>query len=466
MSLAQDITSTSYSSWDVKHLTEAIAKVLLITLPLGFLISSTCCDIGLTGIGLCFLSHCVITNDTTWIKQPWFKACMAFWLYICISSFASIDPAIAFYKSITFVRFPIFTSALANWLLPNQRLQSMMIKSMTLCVTFASIDLAVEYATGTHLLGILKQLLLIGNQPINVTLPWEFPGVHRLSGISNKLNIGGKLTMILPPVLVYLAELKPKKPIHQWALRFLIAFLVAIVPLTGERSAVITVGLSIIACFICTKHLRKEMIYSAMLCLMILSPIIWLDQGMFHRHTGHIYSVTESVLMSESKSITTHVDDTDHSKDSSAPYYRILIDNSWQLFLNHPWLGVGIKQMATTCQQEIPDNPNITYDDQYKFCPTSPANIYLELLTITGIIGFGLFMNIIYHWCYSLYQNKTKLLNQANPVKTSIIVAILIAWGMRFFPFIIGSSIFFSWYALTIWWLIGWMLALTRSNAS
>ena len=135
---------------------------------------------------------------------------------------------------------------------------------------------------------------------------------------------------------------------------------------------------------------------------------------------------------------------TKHKKNNFLnSYHGGLFLNSLILTKNNIFFGTGIKQYRNKCvenSESLSDNyaKNFYYKGQlYKlYCSTHPHNIYLEILTETGLIGFVIF--ILFVFSYLKFLSKRPKDN----FYSSIIVTNLVL----FFPFTSTGSFFSSSY--------------------
>lgn len=67
--------------------------------------------------------------------------------------------------------------------------------------------------------------------------------------------------------------------------------------------------------------------------------------------------------------------------------YGRLYESSYNLFKENIFFGVGLKNYRVDCNNQIDPRPNSIH----QFCSSHPHNLYLELLSETGLIGFLLF---------------------------------------------------------------------------
>jgi cell division protein FtsW (lipid II flippase) len=114
-----------------------------------------------------------------------------------------------------------------------------------------------------------------------------------------------------------------------------------------------------------------------------------------------------------------------------------------KIFKNYPLLGSGLKTYRIECFKEIYDDNSLLFNKQR--CSTHPHQIYFEILSELGIVGFlvffGLFFFIIYKKVKNFFKRNDYLL------LTSTLYVLIV-----FLP-LIPSGSFFGSFAATIFWL-------------
>ncbi len=75
---------------------------------------------------------------------------------------------------------------------------------------------------------------------------------------------------------------------------------------------------------------------------------------------------------------------------------------AWNMFLDHPWLGVGYGQFQQAAQPYLSDRTTSLYLDDIRNQPCH--NTLLAMLTETGLIGFGLFGALLAGWAIQSWR--------------------------------------------------------------
>ena len=137
------------------------------------------------------------------------------------------------------------------------------------------------------------------------------------------------------------------------------------------------------------------------------------------------------------------------------------------MFKDKPWFGTGLKQHWIAC----------TSKKDTKHCTTTPQNMYLELITNTGILGTIIFAILMIIWIQYTWVRRARLsktdssYNDFGIYTTTIIndpihLGVLIAFLIRIFPFVTTSSLYFSWSGITFWWMSAWLMAAINDHKS
>lgn len=115
-------------------------------------------------------------------------------------------------------------------------------------------------------------------------------------------------------------------------------------------------------------------------------------------------------------------------------YHGGLFLNSYLIFKENFFFGVGIDNYKKICKKDIFEIENKVY---LLRCSSHPHNIYLELLAETGIVGFLIFIIFTYFYFRYLFQKSVYL-------KDKMFDAILVTNLGLFFPLFTTGSFFSS----------------------
>ncbi|MDC1169891.1 O-antigen ligase family protein [Candidatus Pelagibacter sp.] len=129
-------------------------------------------------------------------------------------------------------------------------------------------------------------------------------------------------------------------------------------------------------------------------------------------------------------------------KDLNENIYIKLQKSGLEIFKNNPWFGVGNKNFRViTCEDYNNDNKIYTK----KFCSTHPHQIYVELLSEHGLLGFLFIMIILYILIFSKIKEIIFSKNYLSVGSFCYLIA-------TFTP-LIPSGAFFSDFVLTLFFI-------------
>ena len=132
-----------------------------------------------------------------------------------------------------------------------------------------------------------------------------------------------------------------------------------------------------------------------------------------------------------------------------------LFNSAYRLWLKKPLTGWGLKNYRVVCDKELLD---INKNNGHPLCSTHPHNLYLELLSETGLVGFFLYFLFIFFFIKKIFLELNYKKNNEN---FAIIFSCLISILIMLFPLKSAGSFATSWNGTFFWLLFG--LILNRS---
>ena len=396
-------------------------------LPFLLIFSRSIADITIVLISVLFLYYSFKKIGWGWLKEKWFLFALFFSAYgITLNSAMSIDAKETFAYSIFFMRWPIFSMALAYWILSDLKSLKKFLISLTLLLLFIIFDTWWQFFFEQDLFGFEK---------ITET---------RLTGpFKDNPHVGAWLAKLalLPPLLLILYD-KYKLQIHQNYLIysfFVISTIVFLtVFITGERMALLLILSSILIFFV---GLISEKIFSLrkLFFLMLLSiSAISIFALIFPETTQRAFFST--------------IDKIINWKSSD---YGLVWQSAYDVWMQSPVFGVGLHKYREACE-----NLGI-YGTSYLTAIGSgvcfhPHNISLQLLSETGIFGFIIFFLMVFYLATSSLK---KYFKNSLWLPFALIFNIIFTC---FLPIASSTSFFSNKYGAIIWLLIGVMLAVNK----
>jgi hypothetical protein len=129
----------------------ALACLLTVAFPV-LLISTVASDVALSVIALLFFVHCVLTRDWGWCEEAWVRALLLLWLVMLARAPFADHPAGAFARALPFVRYIVFTAALARWTLLDETTWRRFFTVLTSMLVFSALDGVAQYILGSDFL--------------------------------------------------------------------------------------------------------------------------------------------------------------------------------------------------------------------------------------------------------------------------------------------------------------------------
>ena len=231
-----------------------------------------------------------------------------------------------------------------------------------------SLDLLFQYFTVRNTIGFLPGMC-DEEYLIDKSLCTRYSGFF-----DTELIMGGYLSTIFLSIIILINSIK-----KNWFLCIVISLsiLFILIIITGERSAMLTISLTLICIFIQYKASFKIKLISFTFLIALTILMINLNPHIRGRYIDFF-----SYDMKENSNLLTY------EKIATTPW-GLHAQKSLKLILEKPFVGHGIKSFRVKC-----DNYNLYIDRETKkhqSCSTHPHNLILELLTEQGFIGFFLF---------------------------------------------------------------------------
>jgi len=238
--------------------------------------------------------------------------------------------------------------------------------------------------------------------------------VYRLSGFYGDELIVGQVLFILSLPSIYFSFFIKNKNISNYYLILTLTIVLIGIFLSGQRSALINCTVSIIIFFYFFRYKLKISIFKIITFLVSL-----------------LFFCIFFVKNFNERFIQTTLNQLSNFFDTS---YFAYFESSVIVWLKNPILGVGLKNYRNECTNEL-------FISGYSSvpCTTHPHNIYLEILSELGIIGFLIFLTLFIFYFMTVLKN---ILEDSNANKYSIIPFFVVTIPIIFS--IIPSGSFFT----------------------
>ena len=219
--------------------------------------------------------------------------------------------------------------------------------------------------------------------------------------------------------------------------------------ISGERLALLKIiYLSFFIIIFLIKGLKNKLI--------IISLIIFTISLSFYKNQSFKTRIYESLFFFGNTEITKFDQTYDNLKS------KTILDSPWfshwiaagEIFSDHPVFGVGIKNFRVVCLKEKYSKKNSISNNS---CTTHPHNVYMEIISELGTVGFLTLLFYIYLLCKKIFISYKKFGNSGISLFACYNIFILI-------PFLPSGSIFSSYYGGILFFIISSSIAYFKQN--
>lgn len=349
--------------------TKKMIFLLLIFLPVSFFLGTFVINLVLTIFFIIFIFQFKKFKKNSLVYKKEFKFLFFFCIYLIINSIFNDFSFEKLLKSFSYFRFPllifIFFYSFQN--LSNK--EKDLWANFNLIFFFViSLDLLFQYFTGKNTIGFLPGMC-------DEEYLIDKISCARYSGFfDTELIMGGYLSTIFLSIIILINSIK-----RNWFLytAIILSILCILIMITGERSATLTILLTLIFTLIQYKVNFKIKLISFTFLIALTILMISLNPHIRGRYIDFF-----SYDMKENSNLL------NYEKIATTPW-GLHAQKSLKLIIDKPFIGHGIKSFRVKC-----DNYKLYIDREKKkhqSCSTHPHNLILELLTEQGILGFFLF---------------------------------------------------------------------------
>jgi O-Antigen ligase len=389
-------------------------RLLIVALPVLFLVGRAPADVAMSLIGLFLLARSALRRDWAWLRTPWVVAGLAVWVYLILASALAEDVAGAYSRALPFGRFVLFGAALQHWLLVERGPRQAMLIALGAVIAFVLLDSLLQFATGQDILGQTYE-------------------AERLTGPFADTVPGTFIVKTCFPVLglaLALAAAWRRRWRNSLAIGLVVVLALA-VTVTGERIALVMLGIGLLPFFLLLRELRLPLLLAGLAALVLVAGTVVLSPDLTQRMVGQ----------------TTH-----DLEDFWGRRYGELFLRSVKIWRTEPVTGIGLRNFRHECANQHFKALGPVEDR----CYTHPHQIYLEWLVETGAIGFLGFIALLALWGRDLISGLRTVEARDYPIAVGALAGLLVfLWPLRS-----SMSFFSNWNAILFWLMLGLALAL------
>ena len=355
-------------------------------------------------------------------QEKWIWFFLFFIFYSILRGFLAKDFVLAVTSSISLFKF-LFFSLFIFLCIKNLKNLNFIIKFWVIILIFVCIDGLFQYF-------FLKDLFNFPKQGLRLTGPF---GKHQI--------IGSYLSYISIPLMFYFFSRIGNFDFQKKFLLFLIYFLLfIIIAITGERLAfIIFLSGSLVIFF---SFFRIKYFFFLFFLISCFILILYYYNSIFHQRINEFYFTIINFQNSG---------------------WGRLYHSGYLVFKSNILFGVGLKNYATVCDNEIIDPLKDVAGVNQHFCDTHPHHFYLEILSESGIIGFLLLMLTFGSFFSTIIHKINKLKNNSNYKEfKGLLYGNLFIFFIYFWPIKTSGRFFTTFNGSFFWFNLGMALLITK----
>ena len=347
---------------------QKIPSNLIVILPILLITGPFLSDLAVSIISLIFIVFLIKLKKYYLFNNLFSKIFLIFWIYILINSLVINFNLTSIKISFFYFRFLFFALFFSYLLSCDQNLLKKLFFSFTISFIILIFDGYFQYFFGYNIIGYKLA---------------DGPRVSSFFG--EELILGSYLSRLFPiffglTIFLYKRE---KKKIFLISLLFIL--IEGLIFLSGERTAFFYVNLSAIFIIIFINEFKLLRIITLFLSFLLIIGIINFNDTAKKR----VVDLTLDQMGISDNSQKKYIFSEEHQDQ----YFTAL-----NIFKDKPIFGAGIKKFRVECSKD-------KYSHGYYPCSSHPHNIYIQLLSETGLIGFIIPFSLFIFICIKLFKH-------------------------------------------------------------
>lgn len=357
------------------------------------------------------------------------KLFFIFFLILIISSLLSENIALSIKKSISYLRFILFSFAIC-WILDNQKKLLINLLKTSILIIFCL------------QLGGLVELMTYNS--VNFEDANKYFEHQKISSFFGEEEIlGSYLSRLFPIILIlFISNISKLDKKFKIFTLFILFFTIVTVYFSGERLSFFFILIIVFSSIFLIRINFKHIVI--ILPMFLFFTFITLS---FEEQRKRIFEYTLSQMKSENKIIF-------YSSDHHAHF-----TTAYNIFLDNKTLGAGPNTFRINCNLD-------KYKSSELACSTHPHNYFIQLLSETGIVGAIIpTFSFLYFLYLFTYLNIFKKKNKSKYIKDKVILSyFLIFFIICLMPFTPNGNFFNNWTNMIMFFGFGIYLHYFKSN--
>ncbi|HBK09055.1 MAG TPA: polymerase [Acetobacteraceae bacterium] len=399
----------------------AAATWAVLLLPAALMYARAFGDGVLSVIAVLFLISAGITRSWGWLKAPWTRLMLAFWVWMMVCTWlAGSQHALA--QATASIRFFVFIAALETWVLADPGTRRRLWYVILGCAVWILIECWQQYLFGVNEIG------------------WPRWADGALTGPFRGPTAGGAYLMVFFPAFLPLCFLllRRDKAMERLAGVAVMILAAATMILIGQRMPALLMTLGLVVSGLLFRQVRLPVILTIAVSVAVLALLPVISPPAFEKLVVHF---------------------TEQVQHFWATPYGLIFGRAMTMIQAHPWIGLGWDGFRDNCM-------NPTYLGGVSWLPVSdpasplgcnihPHNYWLQIATDAGLVGVVLFAALVVLWLRRIRGVAGDLGNDRRAAL--LVIVFVVMW-----PIASATSLFTVPNAGWIFLMVGWGLAEAR----
>ena len=403
-----------------------IQRFFICFIPLALIVGPFLADLLVVLSSIIFLFISISKKEFKYFKNIFFLVFISYCLYLVLRSIFSNDHILSLESSLFYFRFGLF--ALAVWNLLEE--DKIFIKtfyifiSSTLLVLF--IDSYYQYFTGYNLLG------------------YKYNGIRLSSFFGQEMVLGNYISRLMPLLIGIILYHHSSSRVSIIIVFIFLILSDILIYVSGERSAFFFLILTTLILVLISNKWKLLRLVSFIISILVIVFLTLFNPATKERMIDA--TINQTKIIEQGKYLFSYE-------------HTILYKTALNIFYDNPIFGVGTKMFRVVCSDEDYYVVDIINDTEHiRSCSTHPHNVFLQLLSETGLLGFVpifiLFVFIIIQFFRQFFATWFIKKDYLSDFQICLYISIMIS----IWPLVPSLNIFNNWISIIFYLPVGFLL--------